>query len=489
VEHSLSQLLNKSRLPEWFFHSSPWIRALSLFALCLIAAVPLGAVLGMLGSLYGAALIVSLAIFYVMLRSIQFGLVALIGVIFLLPFAALPVNIGFSPTFLDLVLMTVFFVWVSRVASHQQPDLLAPMPSLGVLAFVALAVVSFILGLQHAPLTANTARHFAELMLGVLLFFVVVNAVRTQSQLRWLVLGVISAATVASLVGIALYVMPQPLAIRLLSVLRVVRYPSGAGVLRFILDDPTMPMRATSTSVDPNVLGGVLVFSTTLAVAQVMARKPIFDRRWLALAAGAMGLCLILTFSRGSFVGLLAALAMLGMLRYRKLLWIGLLALALLLLLPPTQAYVQHFIQGLRGQDLATQMRFGEYKDALILISRYPWLGVGFAGTPEIDTYLGVSSVYLLIAEEMGFVGLTAYLATLIAFLVSGLRVARRISADSSLEPLVYGPCLAVLGAMVAGVLDHYLFNLVFPHATALMWLVIGLGVVGTRLAQREDVV
>lgn len=486
MAEALNLAMAKHRLQAGLFHPRPAVRALSWLALSLAAAIPLGAVIGLLGPLYGAALCIGLAALYAMLRSLHLGLIALIAVIFLLPFAALPINIGFSPTFLDLVMLVVFFVWVSRLVSHMQPDLIAPAPALGVLAFVALALVSFILGLQHAPLTANTARHFAELMLGVLLFFVVTNSVRTEDELRWLVLAIIAGGTLAALIGIALYVMPRPLTIRLLSVLRVVRYPSGPGVLRFILDDPSMPMRAISTSVDPNVLGGALIFATTIAAAQLMSRKPICDRRLLAMAVATMGLCLILTFSRGSFVGLAAALGMLGLLRYRKLLWIGAIALLLLLLLPPAQVYVQHFIQGLRGQDLATQMRFGEYKDAFILVSRYPWLGVGFSGTPEIDTYLGVSCVYLLIAEEMGFVGLAAYLATLIVFLASTLGIARRLPVGSTLEPLVYGPSLAVLGAMVAGVLDHYLFNLVFPHAAALMWLVVGLGVVAARLARAQ---
>jgi hypothetical protein len=84
-------------------------------------------------------------------------------------------------------------------------------------------------------------------------------------------------------------------------------------------------------------------------------------------------------------------------------------AAALLLLLPQAQDYVQHFIEGLRLQDLATLMRLGEYKDALILISRHPWIGVGFVGTPEGSLYIGVSNVYLLMAEEMGLIGSRYY--------------------------------------------------------------------------------
>ena len=44
-------------------------------------------------------------------------------------------------------------------------------------------------------------------------------------------------------------------------------------------------------------------------------------------------------------------------------------------------------------------MRFGEYKDALTLIERYPLFGVGFTGVPDIDLYLGVSMLYLIIAR------------------------------------------------------------------------------------------
>jgi polysaccharide biosynthesis protein PslJ len=143
-------------------------------------------------------------------------------------------------------------------------------------------------------------------------------------------------------------------------------------------------------------------------------------------------------------------------------------------------------VRGMQGEDLATQMRFGEYRDALTLISRYPWFGVGFAGTPDIDTYLGVSNVYLLIAEEMGLVGLAGFLGTLAAFLWAFARAQARCIRGSRVEPLLLGTCVAVVGAMVGGMFDHYLFNLVFPHASALFWLMVGLGTVAIRITHLQ---
>ena len=460
----------------------PWPRALSVAALCLAIGLPVGAILGLLGGLFGTALIVALALGYLMLRSLIVGLMALIGVVFLLPFAALPVQIGVTPTLLNLVLATLFFVWASRVAARKDRAFQALAPTFGVLIFCMLAVFSFIAGLGHAPLTANVIRHFFEILLSILTFVLVINAVRGVPQLRFLTAAMILAASGAAVVGIVLYILPEELTVRALSSLQVVGYPSGGAVLRYIEDDPSRALRATSTSIDPNVLGGALIFGTTVATTQLFSPEPVWPKRWLALMALSMAVCLFLTFSRGSLLGLAAAILLLALLRYRRVLLFAGAAVALLLILPPAQVYVDHFVRGLRGEDLATQMRFGEYQDALILIRRYPWFGVGFSGTPDVDTYLGVSNVYLLIAENMGLVGLTVFVANLFTYLhkVISALLSRVTRARVSVTTL--GFFLAVVGAMVGGMFDHYLFNLVFPHASTILWLTMGLGIVSLHL-------
>jgi hypothetical protein len=45
------------------------------------------------------------------------------------------------------------------------------------------------------------------------------------------------------------------------------------------------------------------------------------------------------------------------------------------------------------------------------------------------------------------------------------------------MEALLLGLGAAVAGAMVGGVFDHYLFNLVYPHMAVLFWLYLGMGV------------
>jgi O-antigen ligase len=206
-------------------------------------------------------------------------------------------------------------------------------------------------------------------------------------------------------------------------------------------------------------------------------------RRWAAgLIVGVMAVALVLTISRGSFVGAGVALLGLGLFRYRRIVPVLALAVGLILVLPQTQAYVVHFFEGVQGEDLATQMRFGEYRDALTLIGRYPVLGVGFTGSPDIDTYIGVSNVYFLIAQQMGLVGLGAFVLVMLVLFAWAWRARRAARERPALEPMWWGLHAALAGALVGGIFDHYFFNLDFHHSVVFFWLLVGLAASATRL-------
>lgn len=443
-----------------------------------------GAYVALLGPLWATMLAAGTVGGLLMLRSREFTFLVIIAIICLLPFGSLPLNVGFSPTFLNLALGVLFLVWALRVATGlQEPWVSSPL-SPAVAIFVLLTFGAFVAGLGHAQLSATSLRRFAEIPLGIAVFFAVLNHVRTRRDLERLTLWLILGGGAAAAIGIVLYVVPQTLAIRLLSALRVFRYPAGPDVLRFIESNPELPMRAISTSVDPNVLGTLLIITMGLAAPHLFAPRPLLGRRWLGGLLLVSGVCLLLTYSRGSLAGLVAGLALLGVVRYPRALAVMVAGGLLLLLLPQTQGYVQHFLEGVRGEDLATQMRFGEYKDAFLLIQRYPWLGVGFIDPPDIDLYLGVSCLYLLIAEEMGLVGLGAFLACVVIFFAVLYDGWRRGGESPELVPLILGPGVALAAGLVGGVLDHTLFS--FSHALTLFWLVVGLGAVSARLAREE---
>jgi len=474
------------RLRSWLTAADPRLAVGTAIGVAALVGLATGALFGLLGPVLALGAIGGLVVAVLMLQSTRWGLMALIGLICLLPYAALPMDVGFRPTFIDAVLLALFGVWFIRLVTRTQLSLDVSALGLPIFALLLWTLISFVAGLAHAPLSATVLRRFAEVLLAITLFFVILNQVRDLRSLKQITAIIILCGGLAGFLGVVFYVLPGPLTVGILSRLAAFNYPAGAGILRYVEDDPSQPMRAIGTSIDPNALGGLLVVVTAVAAVQLVADRPVLPRRWLAVLTGLMGLSLLLTFSRGSMAGLGAALLLVGVLRYRKLVVLMALAGLLLLVLPQTQAYVARFAEGIRGQDLATQMRFGEYKDALILISRYPLLGVGFSDTPDIDLYLGVSNLYLLIAEQSGLVGLAIFLVTAGTYLVVTYRAWRRTPRGDMVEGLVLAYLAALVGALVSGIFDHFFFNINFVHLVALFWLVMGLGMAAAQLAPAE---
>lgn len=460
------------------------LRASNHLALLLaIIALALGAALGYVGPLITVGGVLALIVGVWALTNLEIGLWGMIAVITLLPFAALPVKIVITPTFLDLAVGAALLVYGLQWMSGQRRRLTLT-PAHGPIAlFIALAIFSFVAGMPNGPVTSTLVRHFAELLLSIAFTFVIVDYVDSYAKLNRLTRVILLGGTAAAALGIGLYLIPEELAERLLSALRVFNYPAG-GVLRYIEDNPENAQRAIATSVDPNVLGGLLAMVGGLLAPQLLTRRSALGARWVAYPAFVILLiCIVLTFSRGAMLALGVGLVTIAAARYRRLLALVPLVVVVLLLLPATQEYVTHFIEGLQGQDLATQMRLGEYKDALILISRYPVLGVGFAGAPEIDVYLGASNAYLIIAEEMGLVGLTAFLLVMGVVYVWGIQHRRAVYIHEGLSAIWLGGYAGLTAALAIGMVDHYFFNLDFHHASAIFWIFVSVCLAATRLA------
>ena len=465
------------------FNPDRRVAAAGLAVLMLSGIVVAVLLVALLGPLYAAAFFLGVVGVFLVLRDIRWGFVALVAVLGLLPFAALPFKLGFTPTFLDLALLAVYSVWLVRVATRRDRELAGTSLGVPVVVFLFFVCFAFVNGARFGMPTVTTVRNFAELILGIGLFFVLVNVLHSEADLVLVARLIILAGAGAAAIAVVMYVIPQAWTIRLLDSLSRLSYPGGAGALRYIEDDPANPMRAIGTMVDPNVLGGFLILVAGLTAPQLVGARPLFRRAWVAAFLLLELIALYLTYSRGSLVGLAAGLLLIGLLRYRRLLVIAAVAVGLVLLLPPAQAYVAHFVEGVQLQDRATLMRLGEYRDALTLIGRYPLFGVGFTGSPDADLYVGVSSLYLLMAEEMGVIGVLSFLVVVVGYLVSLWRGwLRTRGSNSRLEALFLGLGAAVTGVMVGGFLDHYLFNLVYPHMSTLFWVYLGLGIAAARL-------
>jgi len=431
-----------------------------------------GALLGLLAGLY-------------MLTNLSAALYGIVAVMALLPFGTFPFKISFTPTLLDIAFGTFILVYLAQFMTGQRRGIrLTPVHGF-IALYMCWLILSFVLGIRWARPTSADLRQFAETLLSIGMAFVLVDMIRDTRSLRRLVILLSVLAVCQSLIALGLYGLSDQTAENILVRLARVGYPNG-GVIRYIEDTPSMGERAIGTWVDPNALGGYLAISAAMLAPQLFARKPMIQPRWLLwIAEGTIALAMVLTYSRASMLAFAAALVAIGFFKGFRKFWVLLaLAAGLILILPQTQSLVTRFIEAFTGQDQATQMRLGEYGDSLELIMRYPITGIGFTGSPSIDLYTDVASMYLIMANQIGLVGVGIFLSTMAAVFVFGWRWRHGAEGDDSHWPLHLGVHAALLAVLINSVADLYFFRTDFQGAITLFWLVVALALASAQIAR-----
>lgn len=474
---------SSNRLQDWYAQQNRRTHAILVGLTVGITGGLIGLLLAVAGPVIAAgAIIGALAGLYI-LTDVSAALYGLLAVTILLPFGTLPFKVVVTPTLLDLAAGAFVLVYLFQWMTGRRHRLeLTPVHIL-IVIYVVWLVLSFALGLRFAPPTPNKLRQFAETLLSISLAFILVDLIRDPATLRRMIAVFILLVSAQAAITIFLYALPDTLTEQILVRLSRIGYPDG-GVIRYIEDNPALAERAIGTWVDPNALGGAMALSATLIAAQVFAWRPALRWRWLTVILFAtVSLALFLTFSRASMLALAGGLLFIGLLRYRRYLPLLLLAGFVLLLLPQTQIFVERFVQAFTGSDLATQMRIGEYTDSFRLISQYPIFGVGFTGTPSINLYTDVASMYLIMANQIGLVGLALFLTMVGGVFAYGLHAWPSARLDPALEAIHLGLHAAILALLVNAVADLYFFRLDFQASITMMWLTVGLALGASHLA------
>jgi hypothetical protein len=435
-----------------------------------------GAILGVLAGLF-------------VLSNISLALYGVILVAALLPFGTLPFRIGLTPTFLDLALGAFVLVYAVQWMTGRRSGLRLTPVNLLIAIYALWLLLAFALGLRFASPTSTIARQFAETILSISLTFILVDLLRDSQSLRRLVLIVMLAIGAQAATTLTLYALPDELAERTLIRLSRIGYPDG-GVIRYIEDNPEESERAIGTWVDPNALGGILAISAAMIAPQVFARRPVLPQRWLTFGVlGIVVLALILTFSRASMLAFGFAVTFIACFKgYRRYLPLLALGFVLLLILPQTRGYIERFAEAFTGADLATQMRLGEYGDSLELISEFPIAGVGFTGTPRITLYTDVASMYLIMANQIGLVGVGLFALAILGVFAYGWFARQQAPDQPEMESIHLGYHAALVAALINATADLYFFRLDFHASITLFWLAVALALASSRLLLEQPV-
>jgi len=276
-------------------------------------------------------------------------------------------------------------------------------------------------------------------------------------------------------------------------------------------------MRAYGTFEQPNPYAGYLGLTLPLAVGLLVAGIVRVGERvrggWLVWAAGCgalMSAAMIMSWSRGAWLGLAVAVAVMGVAVVARsgraavpgtvlaLLVVSILLAGELARIPPS--IVQRFsdfvpyltVTDVRGVEItdanfAVLERMAHWQSALAMWADHPWLGVGIGNyEPVYPRYalpmwplpLGhAHNYYLNIGAEAGVVGLAAYLLLWGLALVGAWRATRRTWGWQ------WGVALGVLGVLVH-LSVHNLFDNLYVHGIYLHVAIL-LGMGGTTDASR----
>ena len=250
--------------------------------------------------------------------------------------------------------------------------------------------------------------------------------------------------------------------------------------------------RIYSTLENPNLLAGYLIPILPLAlVALLRWRSPWL--RLFALTSFLLGaVAMLFTYSRGGWIGMVLALAVLGLLlllRFSRLLaapfkrWLPPLTIAFVVLalvvaavkVEPLRVRLMSMAAG--REDSSNNFRINVWLAAIEMIQDRPWLGIGPGNTifnliyplyqqPRF-TALSAYSVPLELAVETGIPGLLAVFGLLITSLKIGCS---QIYRDLFLSLPCLGAIAAVVGLAGHGFVDTIFFR---PEVQISGWFVL----------------
>jgi O-antigen ligase len=216
--------------------------------------------------------------------------------------------------------------------------------------------------------------------------------------------------------------------------------------------------RPQGTFGHPAILATFLIFIICLSLASIIFGYRLWPRLILfSLAGASMGL-LLLTYARTEWLGALAAFCVIGLLRYRRILLIGLVTILILVLVVPS---IQERISGEKSSE-SVDWRFEVWGASLNILREPTLIGSGLDTSPILINkqlplvFSPPHNDYLKVAIETGLIGLLILILLDISLVVCGWKAYR---LEGSTVRQVLG--LTLLSTTFAGIVisfsDNYL--------------------------------
>ncbi len=317
----------------------------------------------------------------------------------------------------------------------------------------------------------------------VTFYFTVINTIKTREALYGLLrLFVISGALVA-LYGVMQYVFGWTTA--------------NAWIDEEMFEEETM--RVYSTLANPNVLGEYLLLVLPPALVFFLKDKVKTLSKWVYLAiSGIMLVCLILTQSRGCWLGFMATAAVF-ITFWEGRLWglVPLVLCAMPFVLPET--IIDRLMSIGDMGDSSTSYRVFIWMGAMGILRNYFLGGIGmgeeaFNQVYPLFSYNAVvaphsHNTFLQLLVEGGIAALIIFIAVIAIALKSGHKSYKEHPKKSMDALMILGICSGVIGFLVQSMFDYTFYNY---RVMAVFFMVLAIVVcfryIPIKFSEREEI-
>ena len=253
--------------------------------------------------------------------------------------------------------------------------------------------------------------------------------------------------------------------------------------------------RVFSTMENPNMLAEYLILCLPVLLSLTVTQKRPLNAFWSLMGCGVVSVCLVLTWSRGAWLGALVCVLLFVLLMGHKAL--SYLALATV----PTVAVLHYLPEQLWRrlgsigslQDSSIRYRVHLWEGVGKMLGDYWYCGVGVGEAAFCEVYsryalpgiagaMHAHNLYLQLLCELGVVGLVMFLAIVVMFLCYALSYVTGRGERNGRMVVLGGMC-GVLAVLLMGLTDHVFYNY---RIFLLFWLLMGMVVAQIRVGRAE---
>ena len=320
-------------------------------------------------------------------------------------------------------------------------------------------------------------------------YFLVVNLIRTSEWVKRCVIAIAMSSFIVALYGV---------------------YENFFGMIDTTWQDTDMfediRTRVVSTFENPNVLAEYLIMTLMFTAVMFLISKNIGKKLIYLAMAGTGAACLIFTWSRGAWLGLLIGLVLFLFIYNKKSilgLLFGIMAIPFLPFVLP-RTIIDRFLSIGSIKDTSTSYRVNIWRAVIDMIKDHFSSGIGvgegaFAVIYPEYSLAGIESaphshnLFLQIIVEIGIFGLLVFIAAIIMYMQSNfslynkIQFIKRYKADRLLSAA--GFC-GIVSILAQGMTDYIWYNY---RVFFMFWLIFGLTMSIRRSSlaewiEREDI-